>query len=129
MLSQSFKLKLQSSVPQLSVLKPFRGIRNGSYLAAQLWALPVQMDLWSMSFQSDVSPLLEDHAVQGTLGPLDFGRLCRTWVPVPVGSGTAADAFFVELLNALDTRSCSETAQLLAPSSRKLSKITILIVD
>lgn len=71
-----FKLKLQSFVPQLSLLKPFRGIRNGSYLAVELWALPAQMDIWSFSFQSDVSPLLEDEAVKGALGPLDFGRLC-----------------------------------------------------
>lgn len=129
MLTQSFKLKLKSFVPLLSLLKPFRGIRNGSYLAAQLWALPAQMDLWSFSFQADVSPLLEDQAVQGALGPLDCERLCRTCVPVPVGAGTVADAFFVELLNKQDTKSCSEIAQLPAPSSVELSKITILITD
>lgn len=128
--TKSCKLKLQSFVPQLSLLKPFRGVRNGSYLAAQLWALLAQMDLWALSFQADVSPLLEDHAAQGALGPLDFGRLCRSWNPVPIGSGTVADdAFFVELLNKLDTKSCSEIAPLPAPSSGKLSKITILLID
>lgn len=79
-------------------------------------------------FPADVSPVLEDQAVQGALGPLDCERLCRTWVPVPVGAGTVADAFFVELLNKLDTKSCSEIAQLPAPSG-ELSKVTILITD
>lgn len=89
-----------------------------------------RLDLWSLFFQSDVVPLLEDQAVQAALGPLDFERLCRTWVPVPVGSGTVADACFVELLyKLLDTNSCSEIAQPPALSSGKLSKITILITD
>lgn len=77
-----------------------------------------------------MAPLLEDQAVQAALGPLDFGRQYRTWVPVPAGSGTGADALFVELLNKLlDTKSCSEIAQPPALSSGKLLKITILITD
>lgn len=74
------------------------------------------------------SPLLEHQAVQGALGPLDLGRLCRTCLPVPAGSGPVADAFFAELLYKLDTKSCSEIAQPPAPSG-KLSTITVLIIN
>lgn len=65
-----------------------------------------------------MSPLLEF-----ALGPLDFGRL---WVPVPVGFGTVADAFFELLNKLLDTKSCSEIIQAPAPSSGRLSKLTFL---
>lgn len=79
------KVQLQSCVPQLSLLKPFRGVTNGSYLAAQLWALPAQLDLWALSFQADVSPLLEDQAAQGVwvlwiLGDVQVLGSCPCWV-------------------------------------------------
>lgn len=124
MFSQSFKLKLQSFVLQLFHLKPpqpFREIRNGSYLA-----VPCTVGPLVLVFPVSLVPLLEDQAVQAVWVLWILADCVKTWAPVPVGSATVADAFFVELLNKfLDRKSCSEIAQPPALSSGKVLKITI----
>lgn len=126
---RAFKLRLQSFVPQLSHLN-----RSGWLEMDPTWLLSCgpSLDLWC-TFGPCLSSLtyvlclrIKLYRLLWVLSTLGD---CRTWVPVPVGSGTIVDAFFVELFNKPDTKSCSEIAQPPAPFSGKLSKITILIID
>lgn len=90
------------------------------------WLFPVQLDLWSLSFQSHWLLCLRIKLYRLFWVLWILADCIKTWAPVPVGSATVADAFFVELLNKLlDRKSCSEIAQPLALSSGKVSKITI----